>query len=274
MEAARFSGITGKTVLRFLVPWILPLLLYAQGDPDLFTKAPPAVEEALRARVVAFYEAQQAGKFRQADLYVAEEAKDAYYGAEKPTCKSWKLERFLWEEGYQKARAFITCDTSLMTITGPLNVKMPLTSHWKLVDGQWFWYLPPQPAVRKTPFGEFRPGPASDNRGGVPLRLPSAQEILSQLRLSKDQVVFVREREGSEEVQFTNGTEGGVRLSLDFRPIPGIEATLDKTDLKAGETARILIKYKPGEAKPPDKAVIAVQVDPFTQSMPIQVSFR
>ena len=36
-------------------------------------------------------------------------------------------------------------------------LKVPTPSTWKLVDGKWFWYVDAQ-AVRKTPFGEVKPG--------------------------------------------------------------------------------------------------------------------
>ena len=261
---------------RNLLLGLVPVWLAAQGNPDLFTKAPPAIEEALRGRVTAFFEAQQAGKFRQADNYVAEDSKDAYYAAEKPNCKSWKLERLVWEEDFKKARAFTTCDTTMMTITGPLSVKMPLTSHWKIVDGQWFWYLPPQPAVRKTPFGEFRPGP--DPKGqpatGLPPKIPTLDEILSQLKLSRNQVAFARGRGGREEVLFTNGSPGPVTLAIDPDPAAGVRATVEKQDLKGGESTKLIFTYTPGPVRLPDEITVALRVEPFTQSMPIKLSFR
>ncbi len=261
---------------RNLLLGLISVCLFGQGNPDLFTKAPPAVEDALRARVTAFFEAQQAGKFRQADQYVAEDSKDAYYAAEKPNCKAWKLERFVWEQEFTKARAFITCDTSLMTITGPLKVKMPLTSHWRVVDGQWYWYLPPQPAVRQTPFGEFRPGPEPKGPApaGLPARLPTLEEILSQLQLSRNQVRFERGRQGREEILFTNGSPGPVKLAIDTEPAAGVKATIEKQDLNGGESTKIIFTYTPGPVRLPDEITVALRVDPFTQSMPIKLSFR
>lgn len=263
-------------MLRNLLLGLAPVFLLAQGDPDLFTKAPPAVEEALRARVTAFFEAQTAGKYRQADNYVAEDSKDAYYGAEKPSCKAWKVERFTWEEDYTKARALITCDTSMMTFAGPLAVKMPLTTHWKLVDGQWFWYLPPKPAVWKTPFGEFRPGP--DPKGqpaaSLPSKLPTLEEIISKLKLNRNQVAFTRGRESREEVLFTNSSPGPVNLSIDPDPVAGVKATVEKKDLNGGETTKVIFTYTPGPTKPPDEVTVGLRVDPFALSMPIKLSFR
>jgi len=261
-------------LLRFASFLCVPLALAAQPNSELFTKAPPVVEEALRTRVTAFYEAQMAGKFRQADQYVAEEAKDAFYGAEKPNCKAWKLEKILWEEGYTKARAFSTCDTTLMNITGPMNVKMPLISHWKLVDGQWFWYLPPSPPVRITPFGEMRAGPPAKDATPPPVRMPTPEEIVSQLKLSKNSVTLSLARESADEVVFTNSTPGNVHLSLDYRSWPGFSAVLDKGELKAGESAKILLKYTPSAQKPAGNIKVSLRVDPFTLAMPIEVSFR
>ena len=55
----------------------------AQDPADLFRKAPPEVDDALRQRVTAFYQAHVDGKFRAADQFVAEDSKDAFFEAPK-----------------------------------------------------------------------------------------------------------------------------------------------------------------------------------------------
>ena len=49
------------------------------GNADIFQKAPPGVEEALRARLDLFYQCQVDATFRKGEQYVAEDSKDRYY---------------------------------------------------------------------------------------------------------------------------------------------------------------------------------------------------
>ena len=66
---------------------ILVLLLggiaLAQEAGNIFEKAPPEVDEALRARITRFYQAFIDGKFRLADALVADDSKDVFFAAEK-----------------------------------------------------------------------------------------------------------------------------------------------------------------------------------------------
>ncbi len=60
---------------------ITVLTVLAMGQAP--RKAPPKVEEALRTRIGQFYTLFQQGKFRQAEAFVAEDSKDAFYGMTK-----------------------------------------------------------------------------------------------------------------------------------------------------------------------------------------------
>src|SRR6266849_1458884 len=60
---------------------------FSQDSSDLFEKAPPPIDEALRARVDKFYQSYVTGKFREAFALVAEDSQDAYFAAPKPQFK-------------------------------------------------------------------------------------------------------------------------------------------------------------------------------------------
>jgi hypothetical protein len=77
-----------------MASWLFGMLL-AQGQVDLFQKAPPEVDEALRARVTKFYQAHVDGKYRLADEVVAEDSKDAFFEARKPRYRKFELSRII-----------------------------------------------------------------------------------------------------------------------------------------------------------------------------------
>jgi len=51
----------------------------AQNAAAVFAKAPPDVDDALRTRITAFYQAQVEGKPRRVEPMVAEDSKDFFY---------------------------------------------------------------------------------------------------------------------------------------------------------------------------------------------------
>ncbi len=61
---------------------------FGQNSSDLFDKAPPAIDEALRARVNKFYELFIAGKFKDAYSLVADDSQDKFFELSKDQYKS------------------------------------------------------------------------------------------------------------------------------------------------------------------------------------------
>ena len=70
---------------------LLSTAALAQGPADLFQKAPPEMDQALRERVAAFLQAHVDGKFRLADQYVADESKDAFFEAHKRRYRDFEI---------------------------------------------------------------------------------------------------------------------------------------------------------------------------------------
>ena len=62
-------------LLRLCPFLIVGALASGQDNSDLFEKAPPPIDEALRARVAQFYHAYTTGKFREAYPLVAEDCR-------------------------------------------------------------------------------------------------------------------------------------------------------------------------------------------------------
>jgi hypothetical protein len=265
-------------MLRFFAPFLCCLAMPVFGQltaTDLFEKAPPAVEEALKSRVTAFFEAQMAKKYRVADQYVATESKDEFFGADKATCRTSTYVKSVFSDNYTKAQVVTLCEVTFSHTGQRTLVKMPLTSFWKVLDGQWFWYMPPMPEYNETPFGkmklsEVKPGESEPAQPSF--RIPKPEEILSQIKLSKPSCLLDSMKISSDEISVTNGTPGTITLALQVGMLPGFSAKLDKSELKPGETTVVHLNYKPSSQMKPDVA-LDVRVDPFGGNISIPVIF-
>src|SRR3984893_18862048 len=96
-----------------LLSILLPLLVsaLAQTPADLFAKAPPDVDEALRARISKFYQAHVDGKPRRAEEMVAEDSKDYFYGRKKPKSLSFEIGKIEYSKDFTEARAIVVVET-------------------------------------------------------------------------------------------------------------------------------------------------------------------
>ncbi len=251
----------------------------AQSPAALFEKAPPHVEEALRSRITLFYQAHMDGKPRRADQVVAEDSKDAFFEAEKPRYLSYEIVTVKYSDSFTRATALVNCETDvLMQAMGRMRIKRPITSLWRIVDGQWFWYVMPiDPKVgQDTPFGRMRTSPEGPGAPSPPpsqITLPSMQEILKKVRVSKNDVMLSSYQASSDEVIVYNDMPGTVTVSLDPAFAPGLQVKLDRTELKAGETARVTFQYQPPDKQPKPTLTATVRVQPTTQAFPIQIQF-
>lgn len=243
--------------------------LAAQSPADLFEKAPPDVDAALRERVRLFYQAHVDGKFRLADTVVHEDSKDAYFAAEKTQYKSFEIIRINYSDNFTRARV-VTAVVTDFAMPGfrSTEARVPLTTLWKLDQGQWWWYVEPGRG-RQTPFGEMKPGPGSDSNHPFAMlgKMPSLDEIRSQVAVDKTEV-----RLGSEDaVVVTNRMPGPVQLELEWPPNQGFEARLERKELKGGETAKIVFRATGGEG-PARVAEARLRVMPINRVIPIRVT--
>lgn len=117
---------------------------------------PPDVDAALRARVTEFFQYHVTGQFRKAEALVAEDSKDIFYNRNKPRyIKFLEIARIDYSDNFTKALATATVSSMEMipgwTAGAPT---IPVLSSWKLENGQWCWYVPPE-TVMRTPFGNI-----------------------------------------------------------------------------------------------------------------------
>ncbi len=94
-----------------MLHWVVGAILLAgsagQDSGELFRKAPPEVDAALRARISKFYQAHVDGKYRLAEPLVAEDTKDFFYQANKPHYLSFGITRIDYSDNFTKAKATI-----------------------------------------------------------------------------------------------------------------------------------------------------------------------
>ena len=240
---------------------------FAQAPGDLFNKPPADVDRALRARIDEFYQDHVEGKFRQADALVAEDTKDFYFASNKPKYLSFDIQRIDYSEGFTRAKAIILCEQYVMMpgfADKPLRVPTPST--WKLVDGQWYWYVD-QTAVRQSPFGLMKPGPGAGS--GLPA-VPDAKAMaFIYTQVKADKSVVSLKPGGEEQVTLTNNAQGTVSIEL-TGALPGVDVKLDRMNIGAGEKGILTLRASK-DAKP---GVLSLRVEQTNQVIPIQVKIE
>lgn len=261
--------------------------LASQNPAELFEKAPPDIEEALRARVTKFYQYHVDGKFRAADALVAEDSKDAFFGADKQRCRAFTIARIQYSDNFTRASALVICETEMMMPpVGLIPIKMPLRSLWKVENGEWFWYVePPKPgSPLSTMFGvpgsQTPPPQPSPDGSPAPPPMPAftplvdLETLQNAVKADRTEITFVAGTKATERVRLANRLPGGVRLDLRPSKIPGFEISLDKQDLEQNEVATLTISYQPGAGDKPVPAVLTVLVTPAEQEIPIRIEVK
>ena len=251
-------------------------------------KAPPAIDEALRARVGKFYGAFVAGKFKDAYLLAADDSQDAFFELSKDQYKSFEIIKMRYSDNFTKA-VVVTAIKSDWRWHGVITpTTFPLTSNWKVEDGQWYWYYV-KPTMAATPFSPtgFVPIPP-ETPDKKPAALPgnvagSAQAILSKVGLDKG-TVQLRSYENSQDVvHVRNEMPGAVTLNLDKLDMTGLKITVGKTQLQAHEETTVLFAWRLDDPaiqclecakKTSGRQVVQLHIQPTNQVFPISINFE
>lgn len=261
-------------------------LALAQTPSDAFDKAPPAMEEALRSRVQAFYQAHVDGKFRKADDYVAEDSKDAFFAAEKTRYQSCEVSSLKFDENFTKATVLTACKMEMFFHGDKFPVTVPFATRWKVENGEWFWYYITV-SHKDSPFGAFQAGPESE-RGHSAMVPPDmrkvAEQILSQVTVDRSEVTIEQDHDSKQEVHIKNKMMGPIQVSTDPTGQPGLSVRAEKSQVGPGEEVTVFIEFKfddpeincrpclinPG-VKPP--MTVNVHVSPIQRDFPIKINF-
>lgn len=261
---------------------------FGQDSADMVDKAPPDVEEALRARVNKFYGAFVAGKFKEAYLLVADDSQDAFFELGKDQYKSCEVIKIRYSEKFTKA-VVVTAVKSDFRWHGVVTpTTFPLTSHWEVIDGQWYWHYV-KPTLAPSPFSPtgFVPVPTETSSQGAPAVpkdfVGSAQGILSKVGVDK-RTVRLRSYEASQDVvHVRNDMPGPITLKLDELDMAGLKITLGKTELKSLDSTTIVFEWRLDDPailcvdcakKMSGNPIVKLRVSPTAQVFPINIVFE
>lgn len=251
-----------KVMLRFSLLAILPLVLAAQDPADLFNKPPAAVDQALRARITEFYELHVKGEFRKAEALVAEDTKDFFYDGNKPRYLSFEISKIKYSDDFTRAQAIVLCE---QTVPFPgfqgQAMKIPTPSNWKIENGQWVWYVDQK--WLDSPFGHRTPGPG--NGAASPIVIPgSVAQFMSAVKAEPQSVTLTPG--GSQQIAISNTAPGLMQVAV-TGSVPGVDAKLDRAEIKPGERATLTV-HAGDNAK---SGRLQVRVAPTGQLIPIQI---
>jgi hypothetical protein len=252
-------------MFRFAAIVLLAGLACAQEPAE---KPPAGVDEALRARIQEFYHYFETQEYRKAEKCIAEDSQDFFYNHNKPHYLSTSIQSIKYFDHFTRATAVILAEQFIMMpgFAGK-PMKVPTTSTWKIVDGQWFWYVDPIES-RRTPFGVVEDRPGTPGQAATLPPIPTTADFA--MHLVKPESTAVELKPGaSAQITFNNTARGMAFLSVQDLP-DGVEAKFDRTQLSAGEKAVLTIKA--GKNARPGR--IAVGVMPTSETIAIALSVK
>lgn len=244
--------------MRFILAFALTACAYGQ-----FTSPPPEVDKALRERVKKFYQLHIDGKFRQVDALVAEDSKDAYYEAAKGKYLKFDDPMIEYSENFTRAvvKTPVTQEWRQPRI-GVMVVRPTVPTNWKLENGEWFYFIP-KVGIQQTPWGpvdlaKANAAAAAPSEPGI--RKISVNEIMGSVVVNKQNAELSSFEPSSDEILITNNMPGQVDLGVQYAAMKGLEVSLDKKVLQAGEKAKLTLKYTPPDPSPKPFLDITLQI--------------
>ena len=253
---------------------LLSVVCLAQEPAELFEKAPPDVDAALRARITKFYEAYVAGKFREAYEMVAEDSKEVFFEAEKSRIQQFTIVSIKYSDNFTKASAVVACDRDFGAMGTRFKVKVPVGSQWKIENGEWRWFAIHSDEIM-TPHGPMRPGPMPKEDEVAKLtRAPRVPVLQRMVRPDRQVVKLSSTKTSTDQILLKSALPGGCSLEMDrSQLLPGLEVEFDHMQLEPKGTALLTFRYTPSEKKPPKTKEVRIVVRPTEQVIRFKVLF-
>ena len=289
-----FPGLHRIAATLALGPLVLGLALAQEEPRNIFASAPPDVDQALRARIAKFYQFFVAGKFRLADALVAEDSKDVFFAAEKRKFQDFSIGSVTYSDNFTKAVAVVSCGTDQSFMGTKFPIKLPLTSFWKLEDGEWFWYVIPadQQKTYHTPGGDMpRPPTAEEQNSTANNSAPtsiirpmiSPEQLMKAVQLDREMLTFDSSKASKQVIHLTNSLGGRVSVAA-TTPIKGLKVTPSKGEMDAKQELEMEFAFDPGDssivcsdclAHPQDRPAgeVTIVVEPTGQMIRIPIRF-
>jgi len=252
-----------------------------QATSNLFEKAPPGVEEALRDRVGAFYKTWSEGKFRAGEKYVAEDAQETYYNMQKQKLDNCEIIALKFEREFNDAVVTIACKGKWNFQGQVLDQTLAHTDFWSMEKDAWVWTVKPVKSVA-SPFGEFNYANIDESKGlfnpetGMPKDFNAlGHSILKQVAIDKTEVMLSSFEKKSAVVTLKNGINGSINVRADADGGPlGFKATFDEPNVPGNGEAKLTLSYDPKDdvsAKP--AATVRIYVEPINKMFTVKVTF-
>ncbi|MDA1312560.1 MAG: hypothetical protein O2968_04415 [Acidobacteria bacterium] len=257
------------------------VLFGSEKQAEAFRKAPPEVEEAVRARVRLFYELFKEGKFRQAEELVAEESKDVFYNTQKKALLGFELSSITFDDEFKEANVLVNVDT-MFPLMGATPFKVPISGTWRWINDNWFLYMAPHGS--KGPFGEMKgqkasPGEAALVQGafagaGEGVKPESFSRMYAT---NRSQVKFPSSNDSQpveRTVTFANIGPARLTLKLEGAEIPGLVVDVGEGPLEPGDHRQIIFRYHPEIAQLEGERKIMFGVLPIMRKFGIKATFQ
>jgi len=258
----------------------LPLLALGwsasgQKPADIFSKAPPDVEEALRTAVLKFYQLHTEAKFRQAESMVCEESKEQFYNAEKRQWHSAEIARINWEPDFKSAKVTLALRTEFLSRAGRMPVHAPMTVVWQLREGGWCHFIPKiERGEADSPWGKMKATQADKPSVAVAQpRYVDPQDVLKAVKVTRTEMKLSSFEPSSDEIEIQNDLPGAITIGVDFPPRDGLEYQLIVKTLQAGQKTGLKLTYRPKDRQPKDHYFFQLRIDPLGKMVPIKVTF-
>lgn len=265
---------------------ILALGLSSVASAQFEQVAPEELVSSLTARVSAFYDAFQAGRFRQAEDFVDEESKELYYNVQKSRIMGHEIKSITWADDFRSARVMVVALSIVpMVSNGNKPVPVPVGGTWNLIDGEWYLHLTP-PDKRKTPFGMANPNAAADlgqpagtiiPQGGD-VKVPSLADMRQMISLEETKVVFPAglTEASAKTIALTSHAPTGFVLSVESAgSVPqGLTVRIEPQDVQPGGKGSITITYDPSVGKLSGERTLLFDVSPTGQRLEATVQFE
>jgi hypothetical protein len=262
----------------------LPILMLAQVLMPAQDKAPPEVDQELRARVNGFYHYFVVGSFspRKAEAFIAEDTKEFFYDNGKIQFKEFRIDSISYSDNFTKASVMVIGKSMKMVRGTLVEMEQPMLTRWKIEDGKWCWTYDPQD-VGRTPMGGARTdAPATAPAPGQMVIPKDPLSVLPKapMGIDKSSVTLSASEPGSTQIVFTNGADGAVQVGLDGPTVRGLKATLEPATVPGHGTAVLTLKFDPADKsgpadvwEPKGRIPYRIVVNPFNRMYSLALTF-
>lgn len=240
-------------------------------------QASPAEEEtrkALISRVSEYYKLMVEKKYRQAESMVAEESRDDYYNGKKPDIKGFDILKVDLAAGANEATVTVKAKVLVLMLgAGAQIFDMPSPTHWKLVDGKWYWFIPEE-VKHATPFGKIQTNAATGLEGlpNTKGKAPEMGSLLGQVTIDRLNV-SLNAKDMEQTVTITNGLPGPSDLRIDphVEAIKGLTVRVSSLHLDSGQKATVRLRW---DGKTTVSDTVEIRASPLNLAFDIEVTAK